>query len=62
MFSVVSPERRIPTDHPLQRIKAMADEILSGLSETFDAMYSNVDRPSIPHLRSVADKFPNSGD
>src|SRR3954469_24542814 len=51
MFSVVSPERRIPTDHPLRRIKAMADEILSGLSTTFDAMYSKVGRPSIPPER-----------
>ena len=51
MFSVVSPERRIPADHPLRRIKAMADEILVELSPTFDAMYSNVGRPSIPPER-----------
>lgn len=51
MFSVVSPERRIPADHPLRRIKAMADEILAGLSSTFDAMYSKVGRPSIPPER-----------
>jgi transposase len=51
MFSVVSPERRIPADHPLRRIKAMADEILVGLSSTFDAMYSKVGRPSIPPER-----------
>ena len=51
MFSVVSPERRIPADHPLRRIKAMADEVLSGLSKTFDAMYSSVGRPSIPPER-----------
>jgi transposase len=51
MFSIVSPERRIPADHPLRRIKAMADEILSGLSTTFDAMYSNIGRPSIPPER-----------
>jgi transposase len=51
MFSVVSPERRIPADHPLRRIKAMADEILVGLSSTFDGMYSKVGRPSIPPER-----------
>jgi transposase len=51
MFSVVSPERRIPADHPLRRIKAMADEILAELSSTFDAMYSQVGRPSIPPER-----------
>jgi transposase len=51
MFSIVSPERRIPADHPLRRIKAMADEILAGMSSTFDAMYSSVGRPSIPPER-----------
>jgi len=51
MFSIVSPERRIPADHPLRRIKAMAHEILGGLSKTFDAMYSSVGRPSIPPER-----------
>jgi transposase len=51
MFSIVSPERRIPADHPLRRIKAMADKILTGLSSTFDTMYSSTGRPSIPPER-----------
>ena len=51
MFSVVSPEKRIPADHPLRRIKALADEILVGMSATFDAMYSKTGRPSIPPER-----------
>jgi len=51
MFSVVSPERRVATDHPLRRIKKMADEILAGMSATFDEMYSDVGRPSIPPER-----------
>ena len=51
MFSIVSPEKRIPADHPLRRIKAMADEVLTSLSTTFDAVYSSVRRPSIPPER-----------
>jgi transposase len=51
MFSVISPKQRISADHPLRRIKRMADEILTGLSSTFDGMYSNVGRPSIPPER-----------
>lgn len=51
MFSIVSPDRRIPADHPLRRIKTMSDEVLNGLSKTFDAMYSSVGRPSIPPER-----------
>ena len=51
MFSFVSPEKRIPVDHPLRRIKALADTILAGMSATFDAMYSQTGRPSIPPER-----------
>ena len=48
MFSFLSPERRIPQDHPLRAIRAMVDEVLRDLSPTFDAIYSQVGRPSIP--------------
>ena len=51
MFSLVSPEKRVAADHPLRRIKRMADDILLSLSPTFDAMYSSVGRPSIPPER-----------
>jgi transposase len=48
MFSFVSPEQRVPENHPLRAIKAMADKILIGLSDTFSEMYSRTGRPSIP--------------
>jgi hypothetical protein len=48
MFSLISPEKRVPADHPLRRIKRLVDEILADLSLTFDAMYSATGRPSIP--------------
>jgi transposase len=51
MFSVISPEQRVPADHPLRAIKQLSDAILTGLSSTFDAMYSRVGRPSIPPER-----------
>src|SRR5687768_8122118 len=51
MFSVISPDRRVPADHPLRQIKRMADEVLASLSSTFDAMYSRIGRPSIPPER-----------
>ena len=51
MFSYVSPASRVPTDHPLRRVRAMADAALSTLSPTFDAMYSELGRPSIPPER-----------
>ncbi len=47
-LSIVGPEQRVPQDHPIRRIKAMADAELERLSPEFDAMYSSGGRPSIP--------------
>ena len=51
MLSVVSPEHRIRPDHPLRRIKALADAELARLSPVFDAMYAERGRRSIPPER-----------
>src|SRR4051812_29784036 len=48
MLSLRSPGERVPADHPLRRVKSLADEALAALSATFDAMYSSMGRPSIP--------------
>jgi transposase len=51
MFTYLSPEQRVPADHPLRAVKASADQVLKDLSPTFRAMYSQVGRPSIPPER-----------
>jgi len=51
MFTYLSPEQRVPKDHPLRAIKESADQVLKELSPTFGAMYSRVGRPSIPPER-----------
>jgi transposase len=43
----LSPEQRVPADHPLRAIKENADQVLKDLPPTFRAMYSQVGRPSI---------------
>src|SRR5215469_10162976 len=48
MFSYLSPERRVPADHPLRQIREMTDRILVELSPCFSSMYSEIGRPSIP--------------
>jgi len=48
MFSYLSPERRVPDDHPLRTLRPMVDEALGKLSGLFDAMYATEGRPSIP--------------
>lgn len=48
MFSYVSPEERVPADHPLRPIQQITDGILKGLSRDFARMYARIGRPSIP--------------
>ncbi|MHB8734137.1 MAG: IS5 family transposase [Terriglobales bacterium] len=47
MFSYVSPEQRVPAEHPLRAIRAMADEALRGLSRRFSRLYARTGRPGI---------------
>jgi transposase len=47
IFSYISPEKRVPTDHPLRPIRKMVDEILKEMSPQFAKLYSSVGRPSI---------------
>ncbi len=48
MFSYLSPEQRVPADHPLRPIRQMVDKVLKRLSPCFEAMYAEGGRPSIP--------------
>src|SRR5580700_11893314 len=47
VFSYVSAEQRIASDHPLRRIRAMTDAALQELSPEFDRLYAAGGRPSI---------------
>src|SRR5713226_7331744 len=46
-FGYISPEKRVPPDHPLRPIRKMVDEILREMSPKFQKLYSDVGRPSI---------------
>src|SRR5579863_6503946 len=48
LFSLRTPGDRVPKDHPIRRVKDMADAALAALSPTFDRMYSEIGRPGIP--------------
>src|SRR5215831_14059885 len=47
IFSYISPEQRVPKNHPLRPIRILVNDALRALSEEFDKMYSNIGRPSI---------------
>lgn len=51
MLCLISPEGRIPRDHPLRQVKALADHALAELSAEFDRMYSPFGRASVPPER-----------
>ena len=51
MYSLRTPEKAVPAEHPLRAIKKMADEALRAMSPTFDAMYSRQGRASVPPER-----------
>ena len=48
ILAFADPETRVPPDHTLWTIKAVADRALAELSPEIDRMYSSVDRPSTP--------------
>ncbi len=48
MYSYLSPEQRVRENHPLRKIRAMADVALQNMSERFDRRYAKTGRPSIP--------------
>src|SRR5258708_14301194 len=47
MFSYLSPEQRVPQNHPLRAIRKIADAVFVELSPQFDKMYARLGRPSI---------------
>jgi len=47
MYSYISPEARVPQDHPLRVIRGLVDEVLRELSPRFEGLYARVGRPSI---------------
>ena len=48
LFSYVGLEERVAASHALRAIRDIANEALGALSETFEALYAPIGRPSIP--------------
>ena len=51
MFSYVSVEDRVPSDHPIRKLRVLVDSILGELDGVFAARYAEGGRPSIPPER-----------
>jgi hypothetical protein len=42
MFSYISAEQRVPSDHPLRTIRLMVDGVLRQLGPRFDSIYARI--------------------
>jgi len=51
VFSYVSLEDRVPSDHPLRPIRQSVDEIFRSMNKEFDGLYAKTGRRSIPPER-----------
>jgi hypothetical protein len=48
LFSTVTPEGRVPDDHPLRPTREMVNTALKELAADFHALYPDMGRDSIP--------------
>jgi len=48
LFSYVSPESRVPSAHPLRKIRGLVRDVLKELSRSFARLYAKDGRPSVP--------------
>lgn len=48
LFSYISPEARVPTSHPLRKIRELVREVLGELNRSLGKLYASAGRPSIP--------------
>jgi transposase len=49
--AMIDVNARIPEHHPIREIKRLSDEVFGRLGQRFEAMYSEIGRPSIPPER-----------
>lgn len=47
-FTAITPDQKVPKNHPIRRIKALVEPVLKQLSPVFEEMYAVIGRPSIP--------------
>lgn len=48
LFSYVDLDERIPSHHPLRKIRQIVNDALSSMDADFDRLYAGEGRPSIP--------------
>ena len=54
MLTLITADQLVPEDHPIRQIKPIVDKALIELSPTFNRMYAETGRPSIPPVSKTA--------
>ena len=60
MFSYLSPEQRVPADHPLRAVRALTDEALQTMSRPIREAVRH-DRASVDPTGAIAARFAVAG-
>ena len=47
-FTSITPDQKVPKNHPIRRIRALVEPVLYELSPLFDVIYADIGRASIP--------------
>jgi transposase len=48
LFSYIAPEKRLPANHPLRKIRELVRDVLGELNLSLGKLYASEGRPSIP--------------
>ena len=54
LFSYVSPESRVPSGHPLRKMRELVRDVLMELNRSFVRLYAKDGRPSVPPEQLVS--------
>ena len=44
-FTAITPDQKVPKNHPIRRIRALVEPVLKELSPVFEEMYAVIGRP-----------------
>ena len=48
LFSYIAPDKRVPANHPLRKIRKLVRDVLGELNRSLGKLYASEGRPSIP--------------
>ena len=48
LFSYIAPDKRVPANHPLRKVRQFVRDVLSDLNRGLGKLYASEGRPSIP--------------